>query len=594
MQKHIILRSLFGAYIAFGLLLIGVGTVHVVQASLPQDADEEIEIDMRVVQGTWTFDPEIIEVEAGTRVILHIENEDSFAHGFAISEFNVDERLPGGETTTVDFVASEGGEFEFYCSVYCGSGHFGQTGQLVVLGEGEAPADGVVSDDRDLPVRSHEDAIGTLPYTVDDDGVKVFEMTIEEIMWDYGDGNPIESWGFEGQLPGPEIRVTEGDDVRIKVTNEGPEATTVHWHGVDLVNEADGVPGYTQDPIEPGETFEYEFTAYPAGTRFYHSHGKDHATEADHVDMGLAGPFIIEPEDYVAPDVEHTMVLTERIDRGLFPIDGRVYPETENIRVREGDNVKIRMINAGSATFHPMHLHGHQFQVTASDGNPVPEAAQLTKNVQTVMPGETWDIDFLADNPGIWLFHCHELNHVAGGMATGVVYEDAISADFELQDQTGRTVTDQDFEGQYRLAAFGYTNCADTCPVTMNYLADVMDVLDPELAEKVQPMMISVDAERDTPERMAEYVAAFDDRILGLTGDQEQVAHALASFGAYASRNETTSAMGATYNHTHAIYLIGPQGEFIEWFTHDFRPENIASSIRQYERGDIEPLVASE
>lgn len=593
MQKHVVLRSLFGAYIVLGLMFIGFGTVDVVRASLPQDADQEVELEMRVVEGTWSFEPNEITVEAGTRVILHIENEDGYDHGFAIREFNVDTRLPGGQTTTVDFVASRSGEFEFYCSVYCGSGHFGQRGKIAVVGEGEE-VDEVVSDGPDLPVRSHEDAIATLPYEVDEDGVKVFEMTIEEFMWDYGDGNPVESWGYQGQLPGPEIRVTEGDQVRIHVTNELPVGTTVHWHGIDLVNAADGVPGYTQDPIETGETFTYEFTAYPAGTRFYHSHGEDHASEAEQVDRGLAGPFIVEPADYQAPDVEHTFMLTERVDRGLFPMNGRIYPETELIRVSEGDRVRIRMVNAGSATFHPMHLHGHQFQVIASDGNPIPEAGQLTKNVQTVMPGETWDIEFIADNPGVWLFHCHELNHVRGGMATAVVYDNAVSAEFEMQDQSGRTVTDADFEGKYRLAAFGYTNCADTCPVTMNYLADVMDVLDPELAEKVAPMMISVDPERDTPERMAEYVSAFDDRIYGLSGSHEQVARTLSSFGAYADKIESASAMGATYNHTHAIYLIGPDGEFIEWFTHDFRPENIASSIRSYERGGIDPIIAAE
>lgn len=595
MKKHILLRSLFGAYVVLGFVFIAFGTVQVVQASLPQAADDEVEIEMRVVEDTWTFDPDEIRVREGTRVILHIENEDDYAHGFAVREFNVDQRLPGGQTTTVEFVATRSGDFEFYCSVYCGSGHFGQNGRLIVVAEGEDLDGPIADDEEDLPVRSHEDAITTLPYEVDEDGVKVFELTAEEIMWDYGDGDPVRSWGYNGQLPGPEIRVAEGDDIRIEFTNYLPEATTVHWHGIDLVNEADGVPGYTQDAVQPGETFVYEFTAYPAGTRFYHTHGKDHASEADQIDRGLAGAFVVEPPDYEEPDVEHTFMLTERVGRGLFPMNGRIYPETEVIRVSEGDRVRIRMINAGSATFHPMHLHGHQFKVIASDGNPVPEAAQLTKNVQTVMPGETWDIEFIADNPGVWLFHCHELNHVAGGMATAVVYDNAISGDFEMLDHTGRTVTEADYDGMYRLVAFGYTNCADTCPVTMNYLADVMEVLDSDLAERVQPMLVTVDPEHDTPEVLADYVAAFDERIVGLTGSQEQVAAALGSFGAYAREIESSSsAMGRSFNHTHAIYLLGPDGEFIEWFTHDFRPANIASSIRSYERGDISPILALE
>ncbi|TVR31096.1 MAG: hypothetical protein EA404_10745 [Spirochaetaceae bacterium] len=427
-QKHVVLRALFGLYVVAGFAFVLTGTVQVVSAALPQSADQELELDVDIIKNRWQWDPDHITVGEGTLVRLNITNDDDYDHGFAVSEFGVDQRLPANSTTTVEFVASRAGDFTFFCSVYCGAGHFGQRGTLTVLSDDSdrvAYEDGITAES-DLPIRSHKDSVERLGYTIAEDGVKEFELSADHIMWDYGDGHVIESWGYNGQLPGPEIRVTEGDTVRISFTNKLPVATTVHWHGIDLVNPMDGVPGYTQDPIEPGETFVYEFVAYPAGTRFYHTHGSHHGDEAQQMDMGLAGAFVVEPRDYQAPDVEKTWVLTERIRDGIFPINGAVYPETDPIRVVEGDRVRVRMINAGSATFHPMHLHGHQFKVISVDGNPVPEAAQLTRNTLPILPGETYDVEFIADNPGLWLFHCHELNHAAGGMISAVIYDDYI------------------------------------------------------------------------------------------------------------------------------------------------------------------------
>lgn len=388
-----------------------------------------IDVDMRVVANQWVWEPDVVEVPAGATLNMRIENEDPFAHGFAINELGLDQRLPGSQTTEFTFVANlEPGEYEFFCSVFCGAGHFGQRGTLVVT---ESDVVAIESDvtaatgEDDLPIRSRADASDELPYTEDDDGVKEFSMTIDEIMWDYGDGNPIRSYGYNAQLPGPDIRVTEGDRVRIAVTNNLPEATTVHWHGIDIEWAADGVPGVTQDPIQPGETFTYEFTAEPAGTRFYHTHGSHHGDEAAQMDMGLAGAFIVEPAEGEEnpPDQDITWILTERISNGIFPIHGAIYPHVPPITVKEGERIRVRMINAGSSTFHPMHLHGHQFRVVAADGNPIPESAQLVRNTQPLLPGEGYDIEFIADNPGIWVFHCHELQHAAGGMIAVVQYE---------------------------------------------------------------------------------------------------------------------------------------------------------------------------
>lgn len=320
-----------------------------------------------------------------------------------------------------------------------------------------------------LPARSPADRAERLAFVVKD-GMKEFALSAEPIRWEYAESKTILAWGYNGQVPGPEIRVAEGDRVRIVFTNKLPKATTLHWHGIDVPFEQDGVPGVTQKAIKPGETYTYEFVAKPAGTRFYHTHGGvAMGDEAQQLDMGLSGAFIIEPRGYQKPDKEYTLIFDEwqtapmissrktsfpinqalahrdenrngaiinmmnmgmmmgsglMMDYNLFTINGRSFPNTEPIKVREGDVVRLRLINAGTSTTHPMHLHGHQFKVVAVDGNPVPPGAQLTRNTNTIHPGETYDIEFVADNPGIWLFHCHELHHADGGMIVPVVYED--------------------------------------------------------------------------------------------------------------------------------------------------------------------------
>lgn len=303
-------------------------------------------------------------------------------------------------------------------------------------------------------------------------GVKEFRLTAEPIRWEYVEDKTILAWGYNGQIPGPEIRVTEGDRVRIVFTNKLPKATTIHWHGVDVPNDQDGVPGVTQKAIKPGETYTYEFIAKPAGTRMYHTHGGvAMGDEAQQLDMGLSGAFIIEPTGYQKPDKEYTLIFDEwqtvpmgeareqhssfllqqafahahmedndhagmmnmsvmmgqdhreTMDYNLFTINGRSFPDTEPIKVKRGERVRLRLINGGTSTIHPMHLHGHQFKIVAVDGNEVSPIAQLTRNTNTLHPGETYDIEFIANNPGTWLFHCHELHHADGGMIVPIVYE---------------------------------------------------------------------------------------------------------------------------------------------------------------------------
>lgn len=298
-------------------------------------------------------------------------------------------------------------------------------------------------DSRSLPQRTASDQKALEP-TIND-GVKEFTLTAEPIRWEYSKGKTITAWAYNGQVPGPEIRVTEGDKVRIKLVNKLPKATTIHWHGINVPYTMDGVPGVSQDAVKPGETFTYEFTATPAGTHFYHTHGSAHADEAQQMDMGLTGAFIVEPADYQKPSSEFTLLLDDwqksgndfnmsmmdmdmedhamNMNYNLFTINGLAAPDTDALDVKQGDKVRVRLINASTSTIHPMHLHGHQFKVVAEDGNELPPAQQRIRNTITLNPGETYDVEFTADNPGVWAFHCHELHHAGSGMLTLLKYE---------------------------------------------------------------------------------------------------------------------------------------------------------------------------
>jgi FtsP/CotA-like multicopper oxidase with cupredoxin domain len=282
-------------------------------------------------------------------------------------------------------------------------------------------------------------ASDTAPQTRD------FTLTAEEIDWELEPGAKVRAWAYNGQVPGPEIRAREGDRVRITLINKLPVGTTIHWHGVNVQPAMDGPAGLNQAPVESGETFTYDFIATPAGTRWYHSH-TDVATQ---VMLGLYGAFIVEPKKGGAQyDRDDTYILSEwdneltpavavgaeprgprdatlrggEFGTDAFLMNGHMHEAIPPIKVKEGDRVLIRLINAGTLA-HPFHTHGHSFKIVATDGNPVPEAAQITKDTVLIAPGERYDLAFDANNPGVWMVHCHIENHAANGMMTLIEYE---------------------------------------------------------------------------------------------------------------------------------------------------------------------------
>lgn len=261
-----------------------------------------------------------------------------------------------------------------------------------------------------------------LDYTLDGD-VKVFEVTCTEGPWETEPGKSVPAMMYNGMVPGPEIRVTEGDKVRVLCKNEMTQSTSIHFHGVLAPNSMDGVPYITQEPIRTGETFAYEFTMRNPGSHMYHSHHN----AAEQVTKGLMGAFIIEPKDKsVDPvvDAEYTLVLN---DSGIgLTINGKGFPYTQPIVAQLGQTIRIRYMNEG-LLIHPMHLHGLPQLVIAKDGWPVPQPYLC--DTLNVAPGERWDVTVVCDEPGIWAFHCHILTHAESahgmfGMVTALIVQE--------------------------------------------------------------------------------------------------------------------------------------------------------------------------
>jgi FtsP/CotA-like multicopper oxidase with cupredoxin domain len=274
-------------------------------------------------------------------------------------------------------------------------------------------------------------------------------------------GVTVQAITYNGTVPGPTIRVTEGDTLRVTLRNDLDQDTSIHWHGLHVPNAMDGVPGLTQPPIRPLETFTYEFTASHAGTFMYHPH----VNSVAQIDSGLYGLLIIDPQtqDPTRFDRQFTMLLgawqvsgqapaahggptagdvdVGRVGAGMdmgynyFSINGKAFPAVEPWTVRQGDLVRVRIANISNLA-HPMHLHGQEFKVIAKDGEPLRD--QWVGNTLSVGAGETYDIAILANNPGAWMFHCHELHHTEnnglepGGLMQIIRYEGVATPAFVL------------------------------------------------------------------------------------------------------------------------------------------------------------------
>ncbi len=272
----------------------------------------------------------------------------------------------------------------------------------------------------------------TLPWRMNN-GVKEFHLVAEPVVREMAPGFKARLWGYNGQSPGPTIEVVEGDRVCIFVTNKLPERTSIHWHGQRLPNGMDGVSGLTQPAIEPGKTYVYEFVARRPGTFMYHPH----ADEMTQMAMGMMGFWVTHPRakhplidevdrDYCfllnAYDIEPgsmTPRIMTMLDFNLWSWNSRVFPGISPLVARQGDKVRIRIGNL-TMTNHPMHIHGHEFMVTGTDGGPVPRAARWPEVTTDIAVGQMRQLEFVADEEGDWAFHCHKSHHTMNAMGHDV------------------------------------------------------------------------------------------------------------------------------------------------------------------------------
>ena len=272
----------------------------------------------------------------------------------------------------------------------------------------------------------------TLPWRMNN-GVKEFHLVAEPVVREMSPGFKVNMWGYNGQSPGPTIEVVEGDRVRIFVTNKLPEHTTIHWHGQRLPNGMDGVGGMNQKQIPVGKTFVYEFVARRPGTFMYHPH----ADEMTQMAMGMMGCWVTHPKakhplidevqrDFCfllnAYDVDPgsmTPMVNTMTEFNVWSWNSRVFPGIESLNVRQHDKVRIRMGNL-TMTNHPIHVHGHEFEVTGTDGGPTPKGSRWPEVTTDVAVGQMRQVDFVADEEGDWAFHCHKSHHTMNPMGHGV------------------------------------------------------------------------------------------------------------------------------------------------------------------------------
>ncbi len=298
-------------------------------------------------------------------------------------------------------------------------------------------------------------------------------VVARETRWELAPGKVVTAMAYNGQVPGPALRVREGERVRVRLRNELAEPTTIHWHGVDVPNGMDGVPGVTQAPVAPGAEFVYEFEARPAGTRWYHTHVQEHRQ----MDLGLVAPLIIDPAgpEPFPFDREYTLVLDDwatgtgrplastaegtaggrggmggmmgggmmgrMMGRGMMggrgmggmmgggrmpaydtmTINGKAHPATEPLRVTKGERVRLRLVNASADHTHVIRLAGHRLKVTHTDGNPLVEPVEV--DAVPIAPSERYDLLVEAERPGAWRLSCAQPGHATAGEQTVVVYE---------------------------------------------------------------------------------------------------------------------------------------------------------------------------
>ena len=398
----------------------------------------------------FAISPPMIHAPVGEALAFDVTNEGTAPHTFAVDTGAGVEATPEiqpGSSATLHVVPLDAGTYDTFCTV---SGHrqAGMAGTLMVVadaatagttGAAAAGATGSSVSTAEM-LAGHEAGVAAFPAETEgqgnrplrpriENGDKVFDLTATEVKWETSPGVFVDAMAYNGTIPGPEIRVDQGNHVRIVVHNDMTQPTVVHFHGLTVPNDMDGVPFITQDPIMPGGFFTYEFDVVDQpGMYVYHSH----FNSTEQVGKGLYGAFYVQPphDDWGAlyggtVDVEQTLFLGDGPTG--YVLNGKGFPATQPIVAALGDTVLIHLANDGSQ-IHPMHLHGFHFEVVAEDGFVLSNANRYMADTLMIAPGQRFDVLVDANSPGIWAFHCHILPHVEGphgmyGMVTALIVQ---------------------------------------------------------------------------------------------------------------------------------------------------------------------------
>ena len=400
----------------------------------------------------FAITPSSVNVPAGGS--LHVTNDGAAAHNLRVVDTDLKTPdLAAGEAGELDLSALEPGTYQLLCEL---SGHAdsGMTATLTITEGGAVAAptgetSGHASHDMDYDQMTADmletmaafpaetEGVGNQllePTEVKADGTKVFDLTMELADWEVEPGKVVEAWTFNGMVPAPMMDLEVGDKVAVRVKNDLPIATDIHWHGINVDNRNDGVAPLTQDLIEPGTSFTYTFTTDEQAVAMYHPHAHGHKLLPD----GMFGAILVGdvrlplgqtvglekiPADLKVSQ-EIPMVLNDAGVIGLT-LNGKSFPATQPYTAKVGDWVLIHYFNEGTQ-IHPMHLHQFDQVVVAKDGYPLDEP--YTVDTLNVAPGERYSVLVQIDEPGAWVWHCHILPHVESedgmfGMVTAIIAE---------------------------------------------------------------------------------------------------------------------------------------------------------------------------
>jgi FtsP/CotA-like multicopper oxidase with cupredoxin domain len=393
----------------------------------------------------FAITPAMIDVPT-TGAVLNIVNKGTMVHNLTIAELGLKSGdIQAGASAQMTVGPTAAGDYTMLCEI-AGHAGSGMTGMVMVGSGGTGSTDGgsepvttMSWQEMDkmmadvalaFPAKTEGHGGERLEPTILADGTKQFDLTAEIVQWEVEPGKFVDAWTYNGVVPAPEIQVESGDKVRIVLQNDLPESTSLHLHGIDVPNSMDGVDPYTQPPIEPGDSFTYEFTAKGPAVGIYHSH---HDAQIQ-VPNGLFGAFLIDEmpipqklidEGYGTVDKKVNMVLNDAGTIGLS-LNGKSFPATEPYTMRVGQVMEVNYLNEGLMA-HPMHLHQPLGWIIAKDGEPLDEP--MPGDTINIAPGERYTVLYKAVEPGVWAWHCHILNHAETstgmfGMVTALIVEE--------------------------------------------------------------------------------------------------------------------------------------------------------------------------